>query len=991
VSTVPAIPDHALLRTIGRGAYGEVWLARNVMGTLRAVKIIWRRQFDSARPFERELAGIQRYEPVSRSSGGLVHVLHVGKNDAESYFYYVMELADDAAGSEGVEESADKISNAYEPRTLRSDLKRLGRLPTSDCLRLAIEAASGLAQLHRHGLIHRDVKPGNIIFVNRRAKLADIGLVTAEGEGRTFVGTEGYIPPEGPGTPAADLYALGVVLYEASTGFPPDRLPDVPPQWLADRAGDEALELHEVILKACEGQRERRYADIESLQADLALLQSGQSVRRVRALEKRYARLRRAGFVGTTLLVIAVIAALFASYRERLAAESNAREIALRQNAQESQARAESAERQARQQLYSALLEQARATVRSGELGQRVHAIDAIRRAAAISNTAELRGAAMAAMALPDWRFEREWPKTSDTTTVQLDPMFERLALCCGSGPVEIRTVSDQKLLATLPASTNLPAYAARWSADGQFLAVKRDWHDPDDVADLEVWNVAQQRRVLLAPAIKHAMAFHPRLPRIMAALRDGGVAVWDLQKGVELERFKLQEVPIVLAFSPDGERFAGGCEGSNAWTACIYRAADGFRLVSHKLDDVVGAIDWHPDGRWLAIADFTGVVQMFDTETGDSRLLGRHKVQAVLAQFTPDGNYLLTAGWEREFICWNARRMARAFEIHLDSYRAQFRADGGECAILTDSNVQLHAIERPGGCREFSEEMGPRLLHAAFSPDGRWLAASASQRIGVWDLSRHDDGATSQQGAAGRLFFSSQGELFASTDGLGYRWHLATAAKPGLAPQLDLVSTYDLPDFASVCVASNQVVLTAQKGSCVLSPSASSMPQRNWSPTVYGFSGSSPDGQWLGIYPSYSPSLSIYRLPGFNPVAKLTTSGSIAAVEFSPWSDEVAVCTSRSLETWSTSSWQPLRQLNFIRLLYSPDARTLWLTANYSTAGLYDAKTLKLLLPLPLGERPIAISADGRLLATSVDTRRLQVWNLLEVRRQLKELGLDW
>src|SRR5437870_11351648 len=97
----PVIPDHKLLRPIGRGAYCEVWLARNVMGALRAVKVIWRRQFDSDRPYEREFAGIQRFEPVSRSSGGLVHVLHVGRNEAEGYFYYVMELADEGGEQVG--------------------------------------------------------------------------------------------------------------------------------------------------------------------------------------------------------------------------------------------------------------------------------------------------------------------------------------------------------------------------------------------------------------------------------------------------------------------------------------------------------------------------------------------------------------------------------------------------------------------------------------------------------------------------------------------------------------------------------------------------------------------------------------------------------------------------------------------------------------------------------------------------------------------------
>src|SRR5262249_43918811 len=94
VTSPPLIPDHTLLRPIGRGAYGEVWLGRNVMGVLRAVKVVERRQFDSDRPYEREFAGIRRYEPVSRSADGLVHVLHVGRNEPEGYFYYVMELAD---------------------------------------------------------------------------------------------------------------------------------------------------------------------------------------------------------------------------------------------------------------------------------------------------------------------------------------------------------------------------------------------------------------------------------------------------------------------------------------------------------------------------------------------------------------------------------------------------------------------------------------------------------------------------------------------------------------------------------------------------------------------------------------------------------------------------------------------------------------------------------------------------------------------------------
>src|SRR5213082_2572424 len=59
------VPDHELLSCIGRGSYGEVWLARNVMGTYRAVKIVYRTTFDHDRPFEREFEGIQKFEPIS--------------------------------------------------------------------------------------------------------------------------------------------------------------------------------------------------------------------------------------------------------------------------------------------------------------------------------------------------------------------------------------------------------------------------------------------------------------------------------------------------------------------------------------------------------------------------------------------------------------------------------------------------------------------------------------------------------------------------------------------------------------------------------------------------------------------------------------------------------------------------------------------------------------------------------------------------------------
>src|SRR6059036_1739382 len=93
----PRIADYTMLRRIGGGSYGDVWLARSATGQLRAVKVVWRKNFSSERPYEREFHGIVQFEPISRSHPGVVSVLHVGRDDAAGCFFYVMELADDAS------------------------------------------------------------------------------------------------------------------------------------------------------------------------------------------------------------------------------------------------------------------------------------------------------------------------------------------------------------------------------------------------------------------------------------------------------------------------------------------------------------------------------------------------------------------------------------------------------------------------------------------------------------------------------------------------------------------------------------------------------------------------------------------------------------------------------------------------------------------------------------------------------------------------------
>jgi serine/threonine protein kinase len=275
----PVIPDHEILRKIGGGAYGEVWLGRGVTGALRAVKVVWREDFEDERGFEREFEGILKFEPISRDHPGLVNILHVGRSpDGVSFYYYVMELGDD------VRTGRDINPIEYEPRTLRPDVKTAvaTRLDLPDCIDVGLRLAEALNHLHERGLAHRDVKPSNVIFVNGKAKLADIGLVASRGQ-RTFVGTEGFVPPEGPGSTQADVYSLGKVLYEIATGK--DRLdfPELPDELPLDPDRKRWLELNRIICDICEPRvSKRRITSAAELAEALRLLQRGKR-RRSRA------------------------------------------------------------------------------------------------------------------------------------------------------------------------------------------------------------------------------------------------------------------------------------------------------------------------------------------------------------------------------------------------------------------------------------------------------------------------------------------------------------------------------------------------------------------------------------------------------------------------------------------------------------------------------------------------------------------------------------
>jgi serine/threonine protein kinase len=291
---------------------------------LRAVKVVYRPTFTEERPFQREFEGIKKIEAVSRAHPSQLALFHVGRNEAAGYFYYVMELADalpswkfqvsssEAANGNQVQTDDFKLES-YIPHTLRHDLQSQGRLPAARVLEFGLALAEALGHLHALGLVHRDIKPSNIIFVKGRPKLADIGLVTDAGDARSIVGTEGYLAPEGPGTPPADIFALGKVLYEATTGMERREFPKLPPRLREWPDAGLVFELNEILLRAC-GKEATRYQSADQLRDDLALLQRGKSVRRAHQSEKRWRLVRQA----SVWLAIAAVVVTLIVYANRV-------------------------------------------------------------------------------------------------------------------------------------------------------------------------------------------------------------------------------------------------------------------------------------------------------------------------------------------------------------------------------------------------------------------------------------------------------------------------------------------------------------------------------------------------------------------------------------------------------------------------------------------------------------------------------------------------
>jgi serine/threonine protein kinase len=257
------IPDYERVLLCGEGSYGSVWVVRDRVGVHRALKMIDLGRLREAGLMCRERNALEAYCRKVGRHASLINIYHVG--EAGPYLYYTMDLADDRGTRAPIR---DQIPADYRPLTLQTIIEDR-RLKVDATLEIIRRLLCGLARLHELDLVHRDVKPSNIVFVNGYPKLADIGILTAHPSKGKLIGTPRYMPPDRVMDQTGDVYAIGKVLHEMLAGRDAATFPALPEDRLWGSMRWDLARVSDVLVHACADAAAGRYPNATIMLDDL--------------------------------------------------------------------------------------------------------------------------------------------------------------------------------------------------------------------------------------------------------------------------------------------------------------------------------------------------------------------------------------------------------------------------------------------------------------------------------------------------------------------------------------------------------------------------------------------------------------------------------------------------------------------------------------------------------------------------------------------------
>ncbi|MDJ0975084.1 MAG: protein kinase [Planctomycetota bacterium] len=705
------LDDYRLLREIGRGGMGVVYEAeQKTLGRRVALKILPTRATLDPRFLERFRLEAQAAAKLQHPN--IVPVIGYGEDDGVHYF--TMQYIEGRGLDDVILEARARLE-AHEESVGRADSTMLGPTWFKDVARIGLQAAEAIAHAHAHGVLHRDVKPSNLMLdEDDKVWVTDFGLCKEEGSGNLtqpgdLLGTFRYMPPErfrGESDVKGDIYGLGITLYELLTRTP--AYEDDARAALAARIVREAPkrprihdprippDLETIVMKAMAHDPDVRYPTADALAEDLRAFIDGRPIAArtpslgylLRVAVRRH---RALAFTLTAAVVVLVAASVFyvVSVREK---EADARFRHYVANI----AAAETALRDRQVFVAKRLLDEAPAEHRNFEWHHLRSRLD---------------------------RSVREFPRNEDIAErAAYSPDGAWLIVQAG-GSTRVYDAETTKETKRIEHAGFVRGVSWHTSGDRFALATSDR---------IEVWSWPDAEKIAELPGEHYrAVAYAPDGRTLVSGGHGGRLVVRDATSLEVLREIDVHSQIYGLAWSPSGNRIVTGTwDGRvSVWTPTDDVPIWWARASDRGLAGVAFV------GEDLVAAAVDGVVQLWRSDTGEPvRSLAQGGFVRGVWSSAPDWRLYVGAG--QQIHIWEPKTWSRA---------ATWLHDGEvQWVALHPDGTRLAACSTRGSVKEWLRQRGdPDLLAGhiggvpalAYAPSGQWIATADEARVvRLWD-----------------------------------------------------------------------------------------------------------------------------------------------------------------------------------------------------------------------------------------------------------------
>jgi WD40 repeat protein/tRNA A-37 threonylcarbamoyl transferase component Bud32 len=1006
--------DYQLLEMVARGGMGIVFKAHEKkLERIVALKMILAGQLASEQDISRFHAEAQAAARLDHPS--IVPVYEVGQQNGLHYFTMAF----------------------IEGKSLAESLHD-GPLAPQLAAHLIRELAVAVEYAHQQGIVHRDLKPANVLIdAQGRPKLTDFGLAKRIQDTRNMtgtgqiLGTPTYMSPEqaeGDSRhigPASDIYGLGALLFALLTGRPPFQaatpletmrhvLSMEPPR---PRALNPSVprDLETICLKCLEKSPGKRYATAAALADDIDRYLNDRPIqaRPAGTIEKAFRWYRRRPVIGTMATVLALLLVAVPVLLAGLWQEADARaqvEAAGHQEEAAARRKIEALERERTRQLFQAYVNEAAARRTSPRVGRHFDAIDRIMAARALADELKLpsedyvslRSEAISALSLADLRGTTTGPGWAirDYT----DPTLFRPATGADcyldwdkpSG-LFVRRIGNNSIVQRIP-DLRLDHDTPELSPDNRFVAVVSD-------GKLVVWQVDGATPKVIARHDKlQYFTFAPDRPEIVLLTPQREIVILSLDGKLAPKTLRIPEIqkePMLRHWqhlASAGRRLA--VAGPNRVSIVDLDAGKVTSVCN--VSDPVNTMAWSPDGATLAVGFSEGDFIFYEPASQHARLAEGPRGGALSVNFDPTGRYLLSrSGWGGRGILWDVANASPVVRFN----NAELATKGTAYAGPRLAAWWQGALNPP---HRFMTSLLPnghiprRLRDSAIHPGGRLLATQTPDGILLSDLvlARRISFLPTVNGT--NLRFDSAGNLYGYINNQPHRWPIT---REGNRFQIGQPERLNLPQFYTCLGISPDGRLVAQP-----TPGGAILLDRESGKTT--LLQPQQDVRGVAVHPNGSLVASFgWSTPGFR--LWETKSGKLIHAhnegygrggQFTPdgkhlitadWCGDPGAPAMLSL--WSVPDCKLVRKLgSSAGFAISPDSRCIAAAESGGKVRLNRIDNGEMIARFDApGDDYLAdiyFSPDGRyLLGANLDQNKHHVWDLWELRRQLRELKLDW